>query len=189
MMLVASDPVGFVPAPKRRLPPPLLASPCPVARDPASPLARACGACGRTARPVCSWRGVRSRQAGAGMMGSMTRWSCPSPSPAARRFRERSCRPSLPLPCDLRGCFAFGFYPLGSAAVRPSGRQVSLQERSSTRLGLVERKPWIYRGFGGSLLPPLASSAVFDGQKLRPGTESRKKFQMQLCTGRRRPGG
>lgn len=111
MMLVASDPESFVPAQKRRLPPPLLASPCPVARDPASPLARACRSCGKPARPACSWRGVRSRQAGAGMMGSMTRWSCPSPSPAARRFRERSCRPSLPLPCDLHDAFPSGVTP------------------------------------------------------------------------------
>jgi hypothetical protein len=188
VMLVASDPVGFEPAPKRRLPPPLLASPGPVARDPASPLARACRSCGRTARPACSWRGVRSRQAGAGMNGRMTRWSSPSPSPAARRFRERSCRPSWPLPRDLRDAFPLGFGPV----VQPScDRQAGWSARRNVHppVGDWWNENLGFAGLRRLALTALGFSAVSDEQRLRLGGESRKKFQMQLCTAPGHAGG
>ena len=101
---------------RRRLPPPLLASAlrwCPVrpaiCRSPRRDAASRGPARLPARRPVPS--------GGAGMTGRMTRWSSPSPSPSARRFRERSCRPR---PAALA---TFASPTLAGSAVRPSGRQ------------------------------------------------------------------
>jgi len=88
---------------------------------------------GQALLPFAFLASRRSRQAGAGMTGSMARGPSPSPSPAARRFRDRSCLPRR-LPCDHPGP------SLRVVPLRPSGRLDGPAERSpSAWLELVLR--------------------------------------------------
>ena len=116
VMLVASDPARFRPAPQRCLPPAVACSPAsprrldrrdPFAAGPAGPAAS-----GRSAPPGAGW----SRRAGAGTADWRPCSRCPSPSPAVRRFPVVAvvCRPGSRDRCRAR---RLGLRP----AIVPSG--------------------------------------------------------------------